>query len=215
MTETESHSSESPLLDAQAHQISLAVWDVPSPLVKHRTSKMKVGARCSEGCCLTGQSIEIRDKAGLQVASGRLGQTPWDGTSALYWAEVELPDPANEGTCSWSATFVPSNMKVAHQRTSLAFSFLAVKVPEHVVIVRVIEASTHTAVEDAEVRLGVYKARSDGSGCARMEVPAGTYELNAWKAAYSAVAKTVEVAEDIAVQIEAKAAPEAEEPYWM
>jgi hypothetical protein len=48
-----------------------------------------------------------------------------------------------------------------------------------------------------------------------MEVPAGTYDLNAWKPGYSAIAKTVEVAGHIGVQIEAKAAPEVEEPYWM
>jgi hypothetical protein len=164
---------------------------------------------------LAGQSIEIRDETGAQVVSGTLGQMPWHGTAALYWAEIELPDPANEGACSWSAQFVPGGALAPHEGTSLAFSFLAVRPPEHGVLVRVIEKDTQAGLENAEVRLGVYKARSDRSGCAKMEVPAGTYDLNAWKAGYAAVAKTVEVAENLTVQIEVVAVPEADAPYWM
>ncbi len=197
------------------HQTSLAIWDVPSPLVRRRASKMKVGVKCSAGCCLAGQPIEIRDATGAKVGGGTLGQMPWDGTSALYWAEIESPDPASEGTCFWSVDFVPVGMRAPHGGASLAFSLLAVKPPQHVVAVRVVEKETRAGIENAEVRLGVYKARSDRGGCAQIEVPAGTYDLNAWKAGYQVEAKTVEIDGNVTVQIEVKALPEAEAPYWM
>ena len=31
-------------------------------------------------------------------ARGTLGETPWPGTSALYWTEIELTAPAGDGT---------------------------------------------------------------------------------------------------------------------
>jgi len=192
-----------------SHQTSLAIWDVPSPLVRHRASKLKVGVKCSAGCCLTGQSIEIRDEAGAIVTGGELERNPWHGTSALYWAEVEVPDPAHEGTCSWSAQFMPTGALAAHEGASLGFNLLVVKPPEHGVLVRVIEKDTRAGLENAEVRLGVYKARSDRSGCARMEVPTGTYHLDAWKPGYQAAAKSVDVAGNVTVQLEVAAVPEA------
>jgi hypothetical protein len=201
--------------DVLRHQTSLAIWDVPSPLVRHHSSKIKVGVKCSAGCCLAGQSVEIRNETGVKVGGETLGQTPWDGTSALYWAEIELPDPANDGTCSWSANFTSADMRVPHEGASLAFSFLAVKPAEHAVMVRVIEKNKRAGLENAEVRLGVYKVRSDRGGWAKIGVPTGTYELTAWKTGYSAVAKTVEVAGSVDVEIEVVAVPEAEAPYWM
>jgi hypothetical protein len=212
-----SHAGSSPAshLDAQPHHISLAIWDVPSPLVRQRPAKMKIGVKCSAGCRLTGQSVEILDEAGATVASGTLGQNPWHETAALYWTEIELPDPADEGTYSWSAQFTPSDTTAPHEGASLTFSFLAVKAPEHGVLVRVIEKNTQAGIENAEVRLGVYKARSDSSGCARIEVPTGTYDLNAWKLGYQAEAKTVDVAENVTVQLEVVTVPETADPYWM
>jgi len=211
----EGESSHSSQLDARPHQTSLAIWDVPSPLIRLRSAKIKVGVKCSAGCRLTGQPVEIRDASGARLTSGTLGQNPWHETAALYWAEIELPDPANEGPCSWSAQFTPSGTLAPHERASLTFSFLAVKPPEHGVLVRVIEKNTQGPIENAEVRLGVYKARSDSNGCARMEVPAGAYDLNAWKLGYQAEAKIVNVAGNLTIQIEAMAIPEAADPYWM
>jgi hypothetical protein len=176
---------------------------------------MKVGVKCSAGCRLAGESIEIRDETDVKVTGATLGQIPWSGTAALYWAEVELPDPANEGICYWLAKFVPTDTPVPHEGATLVFSFLTVKPPEHAVLVKVIEKDTRAGLENAEVRLGVYKARSDQTGCARIEVPSGTYDLNAWKLGYQAVAKTVNVAGNLTVQIEVVAVPEAAAPYWM
>src|SRR5512134_1698403 len=62
------------------HATSMAVWDVPSPVVMNRSFKVKVGVKCSSACSLAGQLIEVRDDGGTQVGEGRLGETPWPGT---------------------------------------------------------------------------------------------------------------------------------------
>jgi hypothetical protein len=89
------------------HTTSMAVWDVPSPVATNRLFKVKVGVKCSAMCQLAGQLIEVCDEAGIQIADGRLGETPWPGTSALYVGEVELTAPATEGISAWSARFPP------------------------------------------------------------------------------------------------------------
>ncbi len=60
-------------VDAEQHKTSLAVWDVASPLVIGRSAKIKVGAKCSAGCQLTGHEIEIHDQTGITVARAGLG----------------------------------------------------------------------------------------------------------------------------------------------
>src|SRR6185436_9738347 len=85
-----------------AHDTSLAVWSVPSPIVIDHPFRIQVGATCSSGCDLKGREIEICDEAGASIARGQLGETPWDGTRALYWTEVDLVAPDREGATSRS-----------------------------------------------------------------------------------------------------------------
>src|SRR5262249_15675777 len=70
-----------------AHDTSLAVWGVPSPIVMNHPFRIHVGATCSAGCDLRGKEIEICDETGANMARGNLGDMPWDGTRALYWTE--------------------------------------------------------------------------------------------------------------------------------
>ena len=78
-----------------AHDTSLAVWGVPSPIVIDHPFRIHVGATCSAGCDLKGKEIEICDETGNSIARGNLGETPWDGTRALYWTEVDLVAPGH------------------------------------------------------------------------------------------------------------------------
>ena len=48
---------------------------------------------------LTGRTIEACDETGAVLAQGRLGDAPWPGTSALYWTELRLAAPDQEGAC--------------------------------------------------------------------------------------------------------------------
>jgi len=203
-----------PAEDVTPHEISLAVWDLPSPLVVGRSAKMKVGAKCSAGCPLTGQDVEIHNKTEVS-GRGTLGPTPWPGTSALYWAEVDLDAPAAEGTHCWEVALTASARESAHERTSSSFGFIAVPPPELCLIVKVTEKKTDVPVRDVEVRLGPHRGSTDDLGSAKVELPKGAYDLVVWKLGYRALEKAVEVMADTTVQAEIELEPEPEQEYWM
>ena len=121
------------------HPTSIAVWEVPSPVVVNSSFKVRVGVKCSVACQLTGQLIVVRDEAAIKVGEGRLGDTPWPGTSALYGAEVNLAAPAGEGMYSWFVTAAGAESEMPHGDASATFSFRTARPPEHRVTVTVIE----------------------------------------------------------------------------
>ena len=194
------------------HATSLAVWDNPSPIVVGETFRVKVGAKCSAACALKGKEIEIHDDTGAVVATAALGETPWEGTTALYWTSVEMAVPTDQGSFSWSVRFSGAELRLPHGGASASFSFLAVTRPEHEVFVRIVEKDTADPLPNAQVRLGVYRATTDDRGLARFAVSAGTHTLYVWKAGYEAPARTVDVSQDAHVQVEAAAFPE-EKPF--
>jgi hypothetical protein len=192
------------------HTTSVAVWDIPSPVVVNRSFNLKAGVKCSAACALAGQSIEVCDQAGDHVGEGRLGETTWPGTTALYVAEVELAAPGAEGMHSWSARFAAtdSDSGLPHAETTATFSFRTARQPEYTVTVRVTARETQTPLENADVRLGVYRASTDSQGLARMELPSGVYELDVWKIGYETVPTIIDVTRDQSIQVEAASSPE-------
>jgi hypothetical protein len=191
------------------HTTSMAVWDVPSPVVMNRSFKVKVGVKCSAACAMAGQSVDVCDEAGCRLGLGRLGETPWPGTAALYVAEVELTAPATEAMNSWCARFAAaSEPGLPHAEASAAFTFRTARPPEYRIIVRVTEKDTKAPLENVDVRLGVYRASTDAQGLATLELPAGTYDLDAWKTGYETLPRSVVVAGDETVQVEAVFSPE-------
>jgi hypothetical protein len=184
------------------HWTSLSVWAVPSPVQIANRFSITVGAKSSGACLLGGARIEIRDDTGTVVGETMLGQTPWSGSDALYWTEVVLAGPSREGLQCWSAAFAATDLELPHLGSSAEFSFTAVKPPEHRVAVTIIEGDAATPVERTEVALGPYRAATDNSGVAQIEVPGGTYELAVWKSGFKAAVRTVEIAADASVRFE-------------
>src|SRR5439155_18343730 len=197
------------------HETSLAIWDAPSPLVFGRSSKMKVGVRCSSGCALTGQQVQIQDAAQHPVGEGKLGPAPWPGTAGLYWTEVDVVVPPIEGMHTWTARFAATNQETPHLGASSNFTVITVKPPEHRVTVEVLQQDTKSAIEAGEVRLGVYRTLTDTGGIAYLDVAQGTYDLNVWKLGFDLVTQAVEVREDLTIKLELPVTVEAESPYWM
>jgi hypothetical protein len=175
-----------------------------------------VGATCSAGCNLSGREIHVCDETGASIARGRLGETPLEGTRALYWTEVELVAPAREGATSRSITFAPTEVSLPHGTASAGFGFETVKPPQHSVAVKVVDKDAGAPVEDAQVRLGVFFAYSDHKGMARIAVPQGTYSLDVLKTAYEAPSRVVEVNDNVTVEVEVAAiATENPDAYWL
>jgi hypothetical protein len=194
--------------DVAAHETSLAVWDIPAPIILGQSVRLKVGVRCAGGCPLIDHEIELLDTAENKVAVTKLGSTPWPGTAGLYWAEVRVLAPLQEGTHLWTARFSRSAVEKAHSPSSLPFSLTTVKPPEHRVTIEVVQQNTNTIIDNSEVRLGAFRALTNADGVAILEVPKGTYELNAWKVGYEFATRNLEVSGDVSIKVELPVEPE-------
>jgi len=194
------------------HATSLAVWDNPSPVVRGAGFKVKVGAKCSASCGLSGRTVEIRDEADKLMAAGALGDATWPGTTSLYWSELRLKAPRKLGLHSWTVRFAPAELALPHGGASSSFSFVTVAEPEHSVSVKVVDKKTKAPVANAQVRLGFYRAVTDERGAAKISVPKGEFPLVVTRAGYEAPERSVAVSKNIRVRIAAEALPE-EDPF--
>jgi hypothetical protein len=200
----------------RAHDTSLAVWGVPSPIVIDHSFRVHVGATCSAGCDLTDEVVQIDDETGACLARGTLGETPWEGTRALYWTEIDLVAASKEGATSRSVRFAPTELRLPHDGASARFGFETVRPPQHSVTVRVLHKDAGTPVEDAQVRLGVYLAYSNPTGLATVAVPRGSYSLDVLKTGYETLSQVVDVNGDVAMDAEVVVIPpENPDAYWL
>ena len=201
--------------DAAAHETSLAVWDVTSPVVADQRATLKVGLACSSGCdCdLTGTRIDVYNETGTRVGGGRLGSAPWPATTALYWAEVEVAAPEAEGEHSWSVQ--ATAQEPSHGPATSTVRVIAVRPPEHRVTVKAIQKGTAVPLAGVELRLGVFRAATNEAGIAQIEVPGGTYDVVAWERGFDILSRSVNVAADVSLQLELAATPDPDPPYWM
>jgi hypothetical protein len=196
---------------------SLAVWDVPATVVIGEAFRIKVGVKSSSACMLEGAEVEILDETGTRKGTGRLGGSPWAGTTALYWAEIEAAGPDKEGPAYWSARFPPTESGLPHDSGLAEFSFVAVKPPDHKLTIIIFDKETAAPIENAQVRLGCFRTATDASGVAELSVPDGHYELTAWIASHELSPMGIEVTEDMELRLQAVALPD-EDPYaalWM
>ena len=188
------------------HETSLAVWDIPTPAAGERFS-VKAGAKSSAGCTLCGRRIEVLAGDAV-VASGSLGDAPWPGTSALYWAELELRAPPAPGTVAFSVRFDAGDLDEPHQAASSPFNVSVVARPDHTLRVKV--ASAGVPIEEATIRLGPYRATTNASGQAAIKLAAGRYQLVVWKAGYDTEPVPLTIGADASVDVEARALPQAD-----
>jgi len=195
-------------VNAIPHGTSLAVWDIPSPIVKGERFAIKVGAKSAANAELKGLEIAIVDDSDVVVARGRLRDTPWPGTTALYWDEVEMPAPAGVGLGRWSVRFVPAGLALPHDGTAAEFTAAIVPTPQHRLTVKVIERQSKAPIENVQIRLGAFRGATGPSGLAEVMMPKGRYDLQIWKAGYEAPARPVDIDADLAVEIEAALLPE-------
>jgi hypothetical protein len=163
-------------VEVRAHAMSLLVWDVPATVVAGERFRFKVGSKCSSGCALGGETVEIHDAEGATVATVALGEEPWPKT-ALYAAEIEVEAPAEEGLFRWQAREAASDAVPAHAEGVAAFSVRVVPQPEFVVTVEAIDRQKRTPVRGAQVVMHPYRAVTDAQGLAEVRVPKGDYTM--------------------------------------
>jgi hypothetical protein len=196
-----------------AHEVSLAVWDVTSPVVAGRRVTLKVGVACSNGCNLAGAIIDVYTYAEARLGGGTLGPAPAPGTAALYWTELDVAAPAVESAHSWTLrATVPDDV---HGQASSSFSCVVVRPPEHRVTITVVEKDSRAPLDGVELRLGMFRATTNDAGVAAMDVCGATYEVTAWKLGHDILSSSLLVAGDLTVELEMAATVTPEQPYWM
>jgi len=189
------------------HMASIAVWDVPSPLVVGERFKARVGVKCSAGCNLAGKKIEVYDHRGARVAGAVLGDSHWPDTEGLFWAEVELEAPAAEGTYAWAARLPPLELQVSHGEVTHTFRFRTGKPAEHAVTVQVFDQDTGEPLEDAQVILQPYVRQTNHVGVAVLEVSRGAYGLYVCRHGYQIHRASLDVHHDVEVKVGLAAVP--------
>ena len=198
---------------AADHEISLAIWDLTSPVVAGGRATLKVGIACPSGCDLTGTSIDVYDEKATSIGSGSTGPTVWPATNGLYWVELDVPAPDAEGDQSF--TIRATALQPPHAQATTIVRFVASAQPEHHVTVEVIDKESGVPVAGVELRLGMFRATTSDTGVAHVDVPGGTYEVAAWKLGYDLVSNTIHITSDTTIRLDVTPAPQPEQPYWM
>jgi hypothetical protein len=196
-----------------SHELSLAVWDLPSPVVIGRQTTLKVGVACPSGCNLAGTRVDIYDGTRARIGGGTLGPSPWPASAALYWAELEIAPTDVEGDHSWCID--ATTLEPTHTSATSVVRVVACKPPEHRVTLEVVDHHSSLPLGGVELRLGSFRAATNEAGIAHIDVPGGSYEVGTWKIRYKMVSKTVHIADDTTIHFELTPEPEPEQPYWM
>jgi hypothetical protein len=184
------------------NETSLAVWDVPMPVIAGERFSIKVGAKSASKRKLAGCGVEVSDAAGAVVASGTLGEEPLAGSEALYWAALDVPAPAKEQLAEYSVRLVPDDA------VATRFSVAAAAKPEHRLSVKVTERDTTEALAGVEIRLGPFHARTDKTGHAELRLCKGDYQLQLWRTAHIAPPQSIGITGDLSIELKMVHVPE-------
>ena len=195
-----------------SHEVSLAVWDLPSPIVAGRHATLKIGVSCPDGCNLSGTTVNVYNETGERISAGTLGSAAWPATTALYWAELDLVASDREGERSLSIHASPAS---PHADATSVVRIVVSRPPEHRVTLHLIDKTSGAPLAGVELRLGRFRTATNDQGVAQVEVPGGSYNVGTWKNGYEVLSRTVDITSDTAMYLELAATQEAEEPYWM
>jgi hypothetical protein len=202
----------------QAHTTSIVAWDIPSAITVGEKFRMKVGLRCSTECRLANAQVAVYDHEGAHVATGVLGSDVWPGTTALYFAEIEVRAPASEGLYTWTVKgpstgfgeATQSDDEIPHAEAAGSFGVRAVSHPEYVVRVETIDMESQTPLSGARVVMHPYKAVTDDRGIAEVRVAKGAYNLFVSQTSYVTFGLPVDVTADMTARAELYLEPDRE-----
>ncbi len=191
-----------------SNAISLAVWDVPMPVVAGEMFSIKVGAKSASGLALAGCRVEVSDSSEAVVATEVLGKAPLPETEALYWAAIYMPAPAQQQFAEYAVRLMSNADDPAHNATATRFSVKVTAKPEHKLTVKVREQTTAEALGGVEIRLGSFRARTNAAGQAELLVCKGEYQLQLFRTAHIAPAQPIDIKGDASVELTMLHVPE-------
>jgi hypothetical protein len=205
-----------PEADAAAlHATNVAVWDIPSAIAAGERFRMKVGAKCEQGCGLADGAFEIHDHEGALAATGTLPGVIWPGTTGLYVSEVELAAPATEGLYTWTVA-VPSTAlgaspvseaDIPHAAGSASFGIRVVAQPDYLVTIEAVDQADQAPLSGARIVMHPYRAVTDERGVARVRVAKGAYQLFVSQTRYVTFGLPIDVTADVTARAELAVEP--------
>lgn len=226
-------------LDTRAHRTAVSVWGLPEALEREQAFSIFVAAKCIDGCQLAGGSIAI-EASGQTLAHATLGETPWEGTQALYWCEQTLSAPSTPGKHELQARFVASHgdfavddigstdahddgvtaprddAVTAHSESSCAFSIVTLPDARHLLTITVKESGSGELVEGADVRAGFFRGVTDKDGVALVRVASGVYWVSAGKPDFDGTQEKYHIDGDAAIELLITKQPSDEEhDFWV
>ena len=184
-------------LIVKAHTAQLNVWAMPSAIVAGNRFKLLVGARCSAGCNLGGQSVHILDHEGSEAGRVQLGVDTWPGTDALYFAEAELAAPPAVGLHQWQVRTAGWALDLPHAPGWLDTSVTTVAPADCEITITVIDSDSQTPISGARVVMHPYRATTDEHGIAKINVSKGRYDVLISASRYVTYLKTLETEVDL------------------
>jgi hypothetical protein len=161
------------------HDIHMNAWDIPSAITAGDAFNFHVGVKSSGGSKLEGGAFTVVNEDGAIVASGKLGDAIWPGTSALHYAEVRAVAPPDIGSHQWTVEFAGSNSGIAHSPGSLRIPVRTVAAPDHEIRIEAVDRESGAPLKGINLIMGPYRATTGGDGVARMKVVADHYLLHA------------------------------------
>ena len=184
------------------HSTRVVVWDVPSTIESGETFSVKLGVNCSGECRPDGWTVEVRDQDGERRATVTFGGEPWPGTSALYYAEVELSAPDTDGLHTWEAKALADGLHLPHAEAVAPFGVRVVPAPECLLMVVAVDMESQTPVQGAKVVVHPYKTFTDERGVAEVRVPKGEYRLFVSGKKYFPFRSDGEIETDVTIRAE-------------
>ena len=185
--------------------ISLAVWDVPMPVVAGEKFTIKVGATSSSRRELAGYRVAVTDASGALAASGALGEAPLPGTEALYWTTLEVAALTQEAA-DYEVRLIPG--ATIDDAVATRFSVAAAAKPAYTLTVTVTERDTKEPLDGVEVRIGPFQARTGKDGQAALKVTRGDFQIRLWRTAHIAEPRPIRVGRDDSVELTMLHVPE-------
>lgn len=185
-----------------SHLVTVSAWKVPSAIVAGESARVFVGAKCSSNRSLASIPVVVRDHTGQQVWAGALSENTWPGTTALYFTEVDMIAPPDQGEYTWQVEASGLGDESSNVKETFEFLVRTVPAPEVEVSVVAKDHSTGDPVPGLQVVIHPYRAVTDKDGAARIKVVKGTYKLFVTGLNYVGFQTVVDVDADVTIDAE-------------
>jgi hypothetical protein len=164
-------------ITSRSHAARMNLWDVPSAIVAGEEFRFKVGLKCSAGCRLAGRRLLLLDGDGRTVATAKLGDEVWRGTTALYFAEVTARAPGQVGRHAWTLRAPADDSGLPHGEGTAPLSLNVVDEPACEIVIEAVDRDDQTPIRGASVVMHPYRTVSDDQGIARLKAARGNYSI--------------------------------------